>query len=54
MTFKTILAHMGGKRGACGVLVGRPEGKRRLGKPGSKWEDNIKMYLLEVEWGGMD
>jgi len=54
MTFKTILAHMGGRRGACRVLVGRPEGKRQLRKPGRKWEDNIKMYLLEVGWGSMD
>ena len=30
-----------------------PEGKRRLEKPGRKWEDNIKMYLLEVGWGYM-
>jgi hypothetical protein len=53
MTFNTILAHMGGRRGAYRVLVERPEGKRRLGKPGRKWEGNIKMYLLEVGWGGM-
>jgi hypothetical protein len=34
------------------VLVGKPEGKRPLGKPGHKWEDNIKMDFQEV--GGMD
>jgi hypothetical protein len=35
-------------------LVGSPEGKRRIGKPGLKWEDNIKVYLLEVGWGGLE
>jgi hypothetical protein len=36
------------------VLVGKPEGKRPLGRPMCRWEDNIKMYLQEVECGGMD
>jgi hypothetical protein len=54
MSFKTLLAHMGGRTVAYRVLVGRPEGKRRLEKPGRKWEDNIKVYLLELGWGGMD
>jgi hypothetical protein len=35
-------------------LVGKPEGKRPLGKPRHRWEDNIKMDLQEVGWGGMD
>ena len=35
------------------VLVGKPEGKRPLGRPRSRWEDNIKMYLREVGCGGM-
>ena len=34
------------------VIVGKPEGRRPLGKPRRRWEDNIKMYLQEVEWGG--
>jgi len=34
--------------------VGRPEGKTPLGIPRHKWEDNIKMYLQEVECGGTD
>jgi hypothetical protein len=34
------------------ILVGKPEGKRQLGKP--RREDNIKMDLREIEWGGMD
>jgi hypothetical protein len=34
--------------------VGKPEGKRPLGSPRSRWEGNIKMDLQEVGWGGMD
>ena len=34
--------------------MGKPEGKRSLGKPRRRWEDNIKMDLQEVECGGMD
>jgi hypothetical protein len=45
---------MGEGRGACRILVGRPEGRRPLGRPRSIWEDNIKMDLQEVGWGGMD
>jgi hypothetical protein len=36
------------------ILWGKPEGRRPLGRPRSKWEDNIKMDLREVGWGGMD
>ena len=36
------------------VLVGKPEGKRTLGRPRRRWEDNIKMDLLEVRCGGAD
>jgi len=36
------------------VLVGKPEGKRPLGRPRSRWEDNIKMDLQEGGKGGMD
>jgi len=36
---------MGDSKGAYNVLVGRPEGKRLLGKPGLRWDDNIKMDL---------
>jgi hypothetical protein len=34
------------------VLMVRPEGKRPLGRPWRRWEDNIKMDLREVGWGG--
>ena len=36
------------------VLVGKPEGKRPLGRPRRRWEDNIKMDLQEVECAGVD
>jgi hypothetical protein len=45
---------MGEGRGAYRVLVERPEGRRPLGRPRRRWEDNIKMDLQEVGWGGMD
>ena len=48
------VAHMGDRRGAYRVLVGKPEGKRPLGRHRCRWEDNIKMDLQEVECGGMD
>ena len=41
------MARTGDERCACGVLVGRPEGKRPLGRPRRRWEDNIKMVLQE-------
>jgi hypothetical protein len=36
------------------ILVGKPEGKRLLGSPRRRWEDNIRMNLREIGWGGMD
>jgi len=45
---------MGERRGVYRVLVGKPEGKRPLGRPTHRWEDNIKMDLLEVGCGVMD
>jgi hypothetical protein len=45
---------MGEGRGAYRILVGRPEGRRPLGRPRHRWEDNIKIDLQEVGWGGMD
>jgi len=42
------VARMGEKRGIYRVLVGKPEGKRPLGRPRRRWEDNIKMDLQEV------
>jgi len=45
---------MGGWRGIYRVLVGKHEGKRPLGRPRHRWEDNIKMDLQEVVCGCMD
>ena len=47
-------AHARERRGAYRVLVGRPEGKRPLGRPRHRLEDNIKMDLQGVEWEGID
>jgi hypothetical protein len=44
----------GEERGVYRVLVGEPEGKRPLGIPRSRWEDNVKMDLKDVGCGGMD
>ena len=41
-------------RGVHDVLMGKPEGKRPLGRPRCRWEDNIKMYLEEVGRGCVD
>ena len=48
------MARMEEGRGVHRVLVGKPEGKRPLGRPRRRWEDNIKMDLQEVGCGGMD
>jgi hypothetical protein len=45
---------MGEKRNACRMLVGKSEGKRRLGRPRRRWVDNNKTGLREVGWDGMD
>jgi len=45
---------MGERRGVCRVFVGRREGKRPLGRPRRRWEDNIKKGLQEMGCGGMD
>jgi len=48
------VARMGERRDVYKVLVGKPEGKRPLGRPRCRWDDNIKMDLQEVGCGGMD
>jgi hypothetical protein len=45
---------MGERRGEYRALVGKPEGRRPLGRPRRKWENNIKMDLREVGWDGVD
>jgi hypothetical protein len=48
------VARMGDKRNAYRILVGTPEEKRPLGRPRRRREDNIRMDLREIGWGGMD
>jgi hypothetical protein len=45
---------MGEKRNAYRILVGKPEVKIPLGRPRHRWEDNIRMDLIEIGWGGID
>ena len=48
------VVHMGEERGVYWVLVGKPEGKRQLGRPRCRWMDNIRMDLQEVGCGYVD
>jgi hypothetical protein len=46
------IAFVGERRGAYGVLVGKPRGNRPLGRPKCRWQDNFMIDLQEVGWGG--
>jgi hypothetical protein len=48
------VAHIGEMRGAYTILVGRPEGRRPLGRPRRRWKDNIKMDFREIRFGDVD
>jgi hypothetical protein len=48
------VARMMEKRNECKLLVGKPEGKRPLGRPRRRWVDNIRMDLGEGGWGDVD
>ena len=48
------VARTGERRSVYRIVVGKPEGNRPLGRPRLKWEDNIKMDLENVTWGGID
>jgi hypothetical protein len=56
MRWAVHVARMGEKRNAYRLLVGRPEGRRPLGRPRRRWLDNIRMDIVEVGWGehGLD
>jgi hypothetical protein len=54
MTWAGHVARRGEKRNAYRLLVGKPEGKRPLGRPRRWWVDNIRMDLWEVGWGDVD
>jgi hypothetical protein len=45
---------MGEERNVYSVLIGKPEGKRPLGRPRRRWEDGIRMDLREIGWGSVD
>jgi hypothetical protein len=45
---------MGANSSAYAILVGKPKGKRPLGRPRRRWVDNIKIDLRERKWDGMD
>jgi hypothetical protein len=48
------VARKGQKRNAYRLLVGKPDGKRSLGRPRRRWVDNIRMDFREVGWGKVD
>jgi hypothetical protein len=48
------VARMEEKRNAYRILVGKPEGRRLLGRPRRRRVDNIQMYLREIEWDSLD
>jgi hypothetical protein len=54
MRWERHIVCMGEKRSMYRVLVGKPEGKRPLGRPRCRWEDNIKVDLQEVGCEGVD
>jgi hypothetical protein len=54
MRWAGLVARRGYKRNAYRMLVGRPEGKRPLGRPRRRWVDNIKIDLREIRWDGMN
>jgi len=54
MRWAERVARMGEERGVYRVLVGKTEGRRPLGRPRRRWEDNIKTDPQEVGCGGMD
>ena len=54
MNWAGHVARMGERKDAYNVLVGKPEGKRPIGRPRRRWEENIKMDLQEEGCGGND
>jgi hypothetical protein len=54
MRWTEHLARMGEKRNAYILLVGKPEGRRTLGRPRRRFLDNIRKYLVEVGWGDVE
>jgi hypothetical protein len=54
MRWAVHVARKGEKRNAYRLLVGKPEGRRPLGRPRLRWLDNIRMDLVVVGWGDVD
>jgi hypothetical protein len=54
MRWEVHVARMGEMRRVYNILVGRPEGRRPVGRPRRRWEDNIEMDLREIEFGDVD
>jgi hypothetical protein len=54
MSWAGHVARMGENRNAYRILVGKPEGRRPLGRPKYRWVDNIKKELTEIGWDGVD
>jgi hypothetical protein len=48
------VARIGQMRNWCKISVGNPEGKRPLGRPGCRWENNVRMNLRKIEWENVD
>jgi hypothetical protein len=48
------VARLGEKRNAYRILVGKPEGRRQLGRPRRRWMDSIRRDLREIGWDGVD
>jgi hypothetical protein len=54
MRWARHVACMGEMRNEFNILVGKPEGKRPPGRPSCRWEDDIRIYLREIMWEGVD
>jgi hypothetical protein len=54
MTWGRHVARIGDNRNAYRIFIGKTEGKIPQGRPRRMWEDNIKMDVREIGWGGMD
>jgi hypothetical protein len=54
MSWAGRVAHMGDRSGVHGVLVGKPEGKRPVGRHRRRWDVNIKVGVQEVGWSCVD
>jgi hypothetical protein len=54
MRWVGLVARMGDRRNAYRLMVGKPEGRKPLGRPRHRWLDNIRMDLVEMGWSDVD